>query len=80
MIHQQIKSRKPPTHTVAPLSESPHMAGPKTVYILYSIVNGEYAVKFVAKDYSKASIELDKQKTLAIATETWGIAEAPLLI
>lgn len=80
MIHQQIKSRKPPTHAVPPLSESPHMADAKTVYILYSIVNGEYSVRFVSKDYSKASMELDKQKTLAIATETWGIAEAPFII
>ena len=80
MHHQPIKSRKPPTHNVAPLSESPHMACPKTVYILYSVTDGKYTVKFVSKDFSKASIEMDKQKTMAVIGETWGIAEAPLLI
>ena len=78
MKHQMIRSHKPPTHEVAPLSESPHM-NPKTVYILYSVKETKYAVKFVCKDYAKASIEMNKQKEIDKVTE-WGIAEAPLLI
>ena len=79
-MKQQIRSPKPHPHEVAPLSESPH-TNPRTVYILYSVLTDVYTVKFVCKDYAKASLEKTKQESMSKDSLTkWGIAEAPLLL
>jgi hypothetical protein len=54
---------------------------PKTVYILYSTLNGEYRVRMVAVNFSRVSLEKTKQESmLGDSLEKWGITEAPLII
>ena len=78
-MHPKIVSHKPPIHEVAPLSDSPHMQPPTTVYILYSLQGPDIVVKGVYKDFEVSNIERRKNVDMSVATVTWKIFEAPFI-